>query len=317
MGPRRAAAYLEDISSPGTAADALNGMRATEAGAIFEPLSNARAAALLEALDEVQAGRILAQLSHERQAAIVAGFRDPRATGLILDAMPQQTVVRLAASLEERFLARALAVMDRDHALTALDAMAMVRRKLVIGHLPSTGDARALRDLAEARLQDAENLISAAEVRAQVDAARRRRQSDLMPWTVAVASSACLLVATTIAFDVGAAALNWESWPWLFLFIPATLASVIGAGMAGSARFTTVPKPALAAALFLAASVAAVLLVTHVLPGLAGVPVVVITLLLGFALVSDQLAEESAHRRLARQAEQRAKRARLGDHGGS
>jgi hypothetical protein len=53
------------------------------------------------------------------------------------------------------------------------------------------------------------------------------------------------------------------------------------------------------------------------LSGLAGVPVLVITLLLGIALVFDQLDEESSHRHLAEQAEQRAKRARLGDYGGA
>lgn len=318
MGPKVAAAYLEEISSPAAAAKAVNGLAAYEAAAILKLLSHSRAAALLTALGEpVHAARILAALDPQQQAAIVASFREPKATGLIFDAVPPSTVARLAAALEERFLARALVVMDRDHALKVLDAMDIARRRVVIAHLPSTGDARVLRDLAEARLQEAEQHISAAAAQAQVQAARRRREADLMPWTASVAGSAALLAATTVAFDVGAAALNWESWPWLFLFIPATLTAAGGAIAALSARYTAVGRPAVTTAMFLAASVCAVLLVTHVMAGVAGVPVVAVTPLIGIALVVAQLSNEGEYLLNARRVEQRGRRARDGDDGSS
>jgi cytochrome bd-type quinol oxidase subunit 2 len=146
-----------------------------------------------------------------------------------------------------------------------------------------------------------------------VAAARQRRQAELMPWTTSVAASAALLVATTVAFDVGAAALGWASWPWLFLFIPATGVSAAGVIATWNARYTTVGRPALATALFLAASVSAVLLVTHVMAGVAGVPVVAVTPLLGIALVAAQLFDEGDYRYAARQVEGRGRRARDGD----
>ncbi len=136
-----------------------------------------------------------------------------------------------------------------------------------------------------------------------------------MPWTASVAGSAALLAATTVAFDVGAAALNWESWPWLFLFIPATLAAAGGAIAALSARYATVARPAVATAMFLAASVCAVLLVTHVMAGVAGVPVVAVTPLIGIALVVAQLFDEGDFLLAAERVEQRGRRARDGDDG--
>jgi hypothetical protein len=314
MKPKVAADYLEQISSPAAAANALNGLEAYEAAAILKLLSHDRVAALLVALDEpVNAARMLAALGSRQQAAIVASFRDAHATGLILDAVPPVTAARLTAALEERFLSHALLVMDRDHALKVLDAMDIGRRKVVIAHLPSSGDARVLRDRAEARLDESEKLISAAAAHAQVAAARRRRQAELMPWSASVAASASLLVATTVAFDVGAAALGWESWPWLFLFIPATGVSAAGAIATWNARYTTVGRPALATALFLAASVSAVLLVTHVMAGVAGIPVVAVTPLLGIALVAAQLFGEGDYRYVARQVEGQGRRARDGD----
>jgi hypothetical protein len=197
-----------------------------------------------------------------------------------------------------------------------LDAMDIGRRKVVIAHLPSTGDARVLRDRAEARLDESERVIRAAAVRAQMEDFRRGRQADLMPWTVSVAGSAALLAATTVAFDVGAAALNWESWPWLLLFIPAALVSAAGAIAAGNTRYTTVARPAVTAAMFLAASVAAVLLVTHVMAGVAGVPVVVVTPLIGIGLVIAQQFDEGDYQFAARQAAQDARRAQQGDDAG-
>ena len=317
MGPRVAADYLNEISYPAAAASALNGLEAYEAAAILKLVRDDRAAELLVALDEpVSAALMLAKLGSRRQAAIVASFRDARATGLILDAVPPSTVARLTAALEERFLSRALLVMDRDHALKVLDAMDIGRRKVVIAHLPSTGDARVLRDRAEARLDESERVIRAAAVRAQMEDFRRGRQADLMPWTVSVAGSAALLAATTVAFDVGAAALNWESWPWLLLFIPAALVSAAGAIAAGNTRYTTVARPAVTAAMFLAASVAAVLLVTHVMAGVAGVPVVVVTPLIGIGLVIAQQFDEGDYQFAARQAAQDARRAQQGDDAG-
>lgn len=313
MKPTVAADYLRQISSPAAAANALNGLEAYQAAPILKLLSDDRVAALLVALGEpVNAARMLAALG-PRQAAIVASFRDAHAMGLILDTVPPKTAARLTAALEERFVSHALLVMDRDHALKVLDAMDIGRRKVVIAHLPSTGDARLLRDRAEARLEESEKVIRSAEARAQLAAARRRRQAELMPWTASVAASAALLVATTVAFDVGAAALGWESWPWLLLFIPATGVSAAGAVATWNARYTSVGRPALATALFLAASVSAVLLVTHVMAGVVGVPVVAVTPLLGIALVVIQLLDEGDHRDIARQAEGRGKSARDGD----
>ncbi|TVZ03043.1 hypothetical protein EAS64_21545 [Trebonia kvetii] len=298
MGPESAADYLEKVRSPDTAADALNDMKDDEVAAILRLLSHARAAAFLEVLREpVHAARILGRVGSKQQAGIAASFRKPNVTGLILDAMPPATAARLTASLEERFLAHALVVMERSHALDVLDAIDMGRRKIVMEHLMSADDAGVLHALAKVRLSEAEKRISAAQARAQLQAARRQRQAELLPWSISVASSAWLLAATTVAFDVGATALNWESWPWLFLFIPVALLSVTGAIAAVSARFTQVRMAALAAALFLTASAAAVLLVLRAVPGDVGIPLVVVAPLIGGTVVTIQLGNEDAHRR--------------------
>ena len=68
-----------------------------------------------------------------------------------------------------------------------------------------------------------------------------------------------------------------------------------------------------AAVLFLVASVAALLLVIHVMPEAAGIPVVVIAPLLGIGSVSGQLADEGFHQEKADEALEQGRRAQVGD----
>jgi hypothetical protein len=318
MGPKRAADVLEDFTPRRLAAGGLNDLTPGEAAAIMRLISHNAAAEYLGVMNPAHAARVLEAMDREDGTAILASFSSEGAddAGRLLGAMASKSAARLTVSVSEEFLAGLLVRVERTHAVKILDAMEISRRRSVVGHMTSA-DSRMLRALAETHLEEAESHIREEQDLEREDEARQQVQRDLLPWTWAVRNSAWLLFATTVAFDVGATAWNWESWSWLFLFIPVGLISVAGGLWAAAVRFISVAMAAWGTALFLAASLASVLIVVHAIPRPAGVPVVVIAAVSGTAVAGVVMLDEDVHLSSVRRARQRGARARQGSDGSS
>jgi hypothetical protein len=316
MGPERAAGLLENISSCSLAAGALNDLGPAKATEILARVSHGRVAEFLAVMKHTDAVRVLELLNLADGAAVLASFTGAYEAALLLSAVPPSSAAKLTGQVSERFVAEVLTAMeDWQHALSCLDAMPIDSRKSVIDQLRSGDDALTLRAMAEKRLREAEERIREAQAQARATAARRRVQDSLMPWTWAVRNSALLLALTSVAFDFGATALNWESWPWLLLFIPVGLIAAAGALLAAGAEFASTLKAVSGMALFLAGCLISILLVAHVLPQTAGIAVVLITALGGFALVAWELADEGTQDAAARQIQRLGQAAREGGGG--
>jgi hypothetical protein len=316
MGPERAAVVLERLSSRRLAAEALNALASSEVAAILKLVSSGRAARYLGVVPPQHAAQVLEAMKRSRGAEILASFSSAEEAAALLGVMSPESAARLTATVNEKFLADVLVELNRPHNLEILDAMAISRRRSVVEHMTSA-DSQTLRQLAEKRLEEAESQIREMEELERQEKARHRLQDDRMPWTWAVRSSVCLLLVTTVAFDVGATAWKWESWPWLLLFIPVGLISVAGIYCAANAWFTGVAMATSGSALFLVAALFSALLVVQAVPKAAGMPVVVLAALSGAAVACWQMWAEDDHYSSVQQARRLGELAKHGSGGGS
>jgi hypothetical protein len=233
------------------------------------------AAELREMGPEMAAAMLAQTISLPAARSALSGI-SPRGAGGILTKMdPGQSANLLVA------------MGNRDRALDILDAVEVACRKEIIVHFESTGATGVLRARAEKRLREAEARTLKAEERAQVKVEvkgeLRRSQERLMPRTWANRVCAALYVLALTILDIGVNFLNWESPTWLFLLIPTSLLAALWAALA-IFPCRLLPEARLGVYLPLAGSLDVILLITHVIPVVAGASLVAVITVVGLIL---------------------------------